>query len=442
MTIKNLRTWIALVLLSAVLAGCGGTNGDGTTTHIRLLNASPDLGAASLYTDSDQRAGNVAPDTVSGYAEFDPGTYTVKLTSSIGITLASVSQDLDKNTRYTAVAWGRSGATNLTVLTEADSDTDGMNSGWGRLRVFNGAGNEAGSLDVYLLPNSSGGTPDLSTSTPALAGTTTTVTAYSDLLAGTYRLVVTAANDPSDVRLDMPSFTLGNQQLLTLVLEPSASGVLVHALLLSHQGSLTVAKNTGARIRVIASAPNSGAVTVTYGSVTLASSVSSPQMGAYQLVTAGSDLVTATVNGTTASPVSTVSSFLPGTDYTLLVTGPSSMPKVLAVFDDNRLPTNSAKAKIRLLNGYASAIGAASLTVDSVGVGPATAAPGATDYQLIAPDSTASVSVTAGSTSLLAPVTNGTPLRAASVYTVYILDGNTASDGTTPQPLGLTRSQR
>jgi hypothetical protein len=217
--------------------------------------------------------------------------------------------------------------------------------------------------------------------------------------------------------------------------------VLVNALLLSHQGSLTPGKNPSARVRVIASvATGGGAVKAGVGGTVISGSgITSPPIGAYTLVPAGTSAVALTVNGVGIAADASVTSFAPGADYTLLVAGPAGAPVEKTITDDNRLPTNNTKAKIRLLDGFVSG-GAATLAVNSVGGPTVSSPPDASVYSQIAASSSASATVTTSTgVSLWASSTTATTTIAANgVYTVFILDGS----ATAPNPVGQLLSER
>lgn len=151
-------------------------------------------------------------------------------------------------------------------------------SGTAKLRVFNGAA-EAGALDVYVTA------PDAtladSTATVSALGTER-ISGYSEISAGTYRVRITGSGDKTDLRLDLPSVVLADQQIATLVLTTTPGGVLVHGLTLNQKSSVTAQKNSSARVRLVAGAAANGNAAATVNGVVLSAGLAkSPAVGSY-----------------------------------------------------------------------------------------------------------------------------------------------------------------
>lgn len=427
--------WLALrarafipALLCIALSACGGNDED---THLRLLNATSDVESLSLYTGSDRRVSDVHIDSLSNYASFEEGTFDVRLKNGAdGTTLASVSESLGKDNHYVAVAWGSNGAIKLKMLPEEDAEPG---SGFAHVRVFN-ATTDAGALDVYL--TSANATLDNAT---ANAGSVTSgsISGYGELSSGTYRLRVTAAGDKDDLRLDVPSITLGEKQRVSLVLRQGSGGVLIHALALVQQGGVTVARNTYARARLAAGVSNNGVVSVKIGDTSISKGMTSPGVGNYLLVPAGDQPLLVQVNGSTVSSATT--NLTAGADYTVLASGTDS---VALLSDDNRLPSNTARAKMRLVHGL-QGHESLSLTLNAVAVASDVPYGTASAWAnvLTNSDSNAILEVTSplSNTPLYTTEkTNGTSglnISAQGVYTVFMLGGNS-------EPKGILRQER
>ena len=79
---------------------------------------------------------------------------------------------------------------------------------------------------------------------------------------GTYRIRVTGAGNPSDLRLDIPQVILLNQRVATVILTPTAGGTLANGSVLIEQGSdgtgglYSATPNTNARVRLVAAVTN------------------------------------------------------------------------------------------------------------------------------------------------------------------------------------------
>ena len=261
-------------------AGCGG--GSTTSTkqgEVRLVNAAGDAGALDLYAGDARIAAGVAAGSAGGYASIDAGTPVlgVRLASS-GASLAGTgaSATIEKDKRYTVLAYASGGAVAQTVFADAEATPGGDTA---KLRVFNTASVEAGPLDAYLsatdctaLAASNAVATNLAVAKPGDYAT------FGASASGTpYRLCVTGAGDSSDLRLDLP-LALARQQVTTVVLTATAGGVLVDATVVEQQGAVTAKRNAPARLRLIADAAAHATVSATVNGVVLATAVGSPTM--------------------------------------------------------------------------------------------------------------------------------------------------------------------
>lgn len=425
---------LATLASGLVLAACGGNdNGGGGSASIRALNLTADIPSIDLYTSETKQFSALATDTVSGSVALDANTYTLNVKKAgDGTTLFTGSYSLAKDKHYTAVIWGREAALRLQTLPE-DEDTSAIDSANARIRFLN-ATIGTGSLDVYLTE----ATTALGDSQPVQSALTAgTLGGFRDVTAKSYRLRVTGSGAPQDLRLDIPSITLSSKTYNTLALTAGGSGVLVNGTLITQQGAVTSARNTQARVRMIASVNGGATVAATVGGATLAGGLRSPSVGPYTLVNAGSAVdLTVRVGGNVVSTGNR--SFVAGTDYTVLAYGPDpaggTTPTVRIFTDDNRLPTNATDMKVRLLNGV-SGSDPATLQLDLAVVASDVAAGTASNYFTLAADSSVQVDVTTLSGSGALYSTTDVNLQAQGVYTVFLLGGNTA-------PTGVIRKER
>jgi len=344
---SRLRLFPILAALSALwLSGCDSGGGSGQAS-VRLVNLSPgytslDLFANAADADTDQqRVAGVAYETVSSYTQLESGTYNVKFKrSGVTSTLLTVSnRAFADDTHHTFVAFGSAG--HFFAL-QVDDDVAPPDSGRVKVQVLNTA--EAGSLDVYLTESS----VSLDDATPVVSGVGSGVSsAVSTIDSGDYRLRVTGASASDDVRLDVPNITLDSRQVLALILTATQGGVLVEAVTLPQQGSVTKFANTKARIRG-AVGTTSGPVVMRVGGVGVLNGAVGA-VGNYTQVEAGSVPIALAVNGAAvAVPNQTL---VAGGEYTLLAWTSAGSTQTTLIGDDNRLPTASGKAKIRVING-------------------------------------------------------------------------------------------
>jgi len=423
---------LAALASTVLLAACGGGGGDGPgNTNLRAINLTTDLPSVDLFTGDARRFNALTTDTVATSLSLEANTYTLNVKKANDPqTLLSGSYTLAKDQNYTAVIWGRETALRVSTLPEdenVDSITDANNT---KIRFFN-ATTDTGAVDVFITPAST----DLGAAQPLQSSLTSgSLSGFRDTASGNFRLRVTGAGDPNDVRLDIASVTLPAKKYATLVLTAGAGGVLVNGTLIEQRGAATTLKNTSSRVRMVASVANAGNISASLGNSTLVGALRSPGVGPYTLVPAGNQALTVRVNGTVIS--SATRNFAPGADYTLLAFGAENAGQLSVLTDDNRLPSVNTRAKVRLVNGLSLAqpltmqIDFLTQTATSdiaAGNGSAyatTAAAGSNRLDITSPTAAEPLfTLTAASGANL--------LQAQAVYTVFMLGGGPVT-ATTP----------
>jgi hypothetical protein len=408
------------------LSGCNNGGGSDGRASIRLVNVSPGYTSLDLYAngaddDTDQqRVAGVAYETVSSYTQLESGTYSVKFKRSAATsTLLTVSgRAFADDTHHTFVASGSAGHF---VALQVDDDVAPPDSGRVKVQVLNVA--EAGSLDVYLTESS----VSLEDATPVVTAVAAGANSgISTIDSGDYRLRVTGASNSDDLRLDVPNITLDSKQVLALVLTATQGGVLVEAHTLPQQGSLTKFANTKARVRG-AAATTSGPVVMRVGGVGLLNGAVGV-VGNYTQVEAGSVPITLTVNGTSVAVQN--QTLVAGGEYTLLAWTNASGTQTTLIGDDNRLPTATSKAKIRVINGLSTLDVPVTLAVnfspiaEGIALGQASAfteVDNGTDYQL---------DVTNTDTAENLVSKTSVTLQSSAVYTLFMSANGATVSGT------------
>ena len=353
--------WSPVLIAASFLQGCSSDGDDDGSAHIRLLNASPGYEALDLFVTPDDedtdvlRFSGVQYGAVSEYTALDAGAYTFKYRrSGVSSTLRTLSDQLGKDAYGTYVAYGSTGRFGVLEVLENIGEPD---SGRSWLQVHNIA--EAGGLDVYLT-ESEVSLDDASPTFSALASGSSS--SGATIYSGDYRLRVTGASDPDDVRLDVALINLPSQGIASLILTATNGGVLVNALFVPQRGSVTTYTNTKARIRGAVGVAGGQAVTARIGGVTVLSNAAVGVVGGYTQIEAGSAGVSLIVGGVpTAAATQELAA---GGDYTLAIWSDANGVQTTLVSDDNRLPTTSGKAKIRLVNALSTHGAPLTLAVD------------------------------------------------------------------------------
>lgn len=414
-----------LASVALLLGGCGG-GGDGDDdkqAQIRLLNVSPGYDSLDLYvndggsssTDTVQLSA-VAYETASTYSSLKAATYTVKLKRNGNTgTLRSITGDsIGKETHNLYIAYGSTGRFGVLKVSEDQADADANKSS---VRVLNTS--EAGSLDVYLTDESVA----LDDATPQFGaiGSGASSSLFT-LDSGTYRLRVTGTGDKTDSRLDVSGIVLDSKKVFSVILTGTQGGVLVNAMLVPQQGDLSKKSNTRARVRGAVGIGNGTAVTTSIGGVSLLAGAAVGVISAkYGQVAAGSATVNLRVDGNlVAVPNQTL---VAGGDYTLLIWNDASGNRTTLISDDNRLPSTTGKAKIRLMNGLSALAVPATLAVDFSPLAEGIAPGAASGYTEI--DSGSDYQLDVSNTSTSAGLFSKSPvsLQDASIYTMFMWGG-------------------
>lgn len=437
----KLRAWLAIAAIAAsLLQACGG-NGGGGSGSVRLVNLSDDISPLDVYTyDGTTEAiltasSNVATDTAGAYSGIGATTITFNLKrTGTGTTSNTSTRTIGKDISYTLLAYSTNSVLKSVFLTENETAPSAGNA---KLRVYN-ASIEAGPLDVYVVP---AGNP---VATPTLSSLPTErVSTYTEFGAGNYNIVVTGPGDVTDVRLNLASVALAAQEIATFVVTSTPGGVLVNGHVIDQQSSVTPHHNTSARVRLVAGGASGDVAAATVNSVVLSGAQSSPSVQSpYVLVPAGALTVSATLNGSAATPNGTTplpANLAAGTDNTLLVSGVGTNGVVTLINDDNRPPLLGTNAKIRLVHGVGNLASPITLTVDFSTVANNVATNSAsTPVSIPATAANTTTELDYSSPGITPPATNCTGgfcsrqvvLRAGGVYTVFALGDGSILDGT------------
>ncbi|MBB3295817.1 hypothetical protein FHT39_004497 [Mitsuaria sp. BK045] len=413
--------WGLSVAAATLLTACGG-GGDSSTAQMRLLNASIGYAALDMSVDSTTVNSAVAYAGVGSYADVKTSATGTEIQSnSVGSTLASSTPTLAAGSHYAMIAYGSAGSLQTTLLQE---DQEAPASGKSKLLVLNLAP-DAGSMDVYV----TGADETLDTASTVAAGIAAgSGSGYVSLNSGTFRVRLTAAGSKSDVRLDIPSITLPSAGVSTLVLTGSAGGVLVNGIQLIQQGATTNFPNTTARARLVAAVGGSALVSGSVGQTALMPTSVAPTIGDYTTLTAGAADLSVYVNGQLMSFAKPT--LVAGNDYTLMVWGPAASPQLAVLTDDNRLPTSpTTTAKIRLVNGVASAATGLTLNVDYSALASNVVAGTASTAQTTPASTSALLTVTSPSSTTPVYSLSDLGIAAGYVYTVFVMGDNTAMVG-------------
>lgn len=429
---KHLRWWPALgsvLLIGAVLAGCGGNGDSSDAGSLRLINATQTHASLDLYQNSSLALSATQLDTISGYANVAVGSPALQLNDAGGSTaLMTTSTTITSGQHYTLLAYESGGTVKTAVLTE---DFSAPTSGTGQLRIYDTA-IDTGAIDVYITDPAT----DLATvSTPTTAFSAQTYAQSSSLMAyapGTYRVRVTTSGNKSQVLFDMPAVKIADQQIVTIALTPTTGGILLDGSMLSQQGAYTAARNTTARVRLAAAVSGSVPVSASAGSSVIDSFAAAPAVGTYAIVPASGALNISVNGNSVGAPASTLKA---GNDYTLLVYGSGTSATASLISDDNHLPTLATNVKMRLINGLTGTATGLTLEADFTPVASNVLQAVASAYGTVPANSSMELDVTSALSSTPIYSRTGLNVAGSSIYTLFMVGDSSA-------PQGLLRRDR
>ena len=420
-----LMNWkTAVAITAALVAACGG-GADRTKAQVRLVNASADYAQLELRVDSQLRLSQVTYGGAEGYIEVDPGKSSSTISSAGSATpLLSFTPAVSEKKYLTLLAYGPAGALRQQPV---DDNVGAPDTDRALLRVFNAA-SDAGALDVYLTATNDALSSAVPVQTAAAYGV---LGAATTVFSGTWRLRVTAAGSKTDVRLDMPALVLPSKHIATLVLTPTAGGVLVNALVLAQQGAITRQDALHARVRLAHVVTDSATLDAQVGAVDLGRALGAPSLGNYVLVPTGASTPALSLNGQAlATAAFTLAS---GRDYTLMVHGLATAARVTWLMDDNRLPSDATRTKLRLVNAMADSAAPLAMTLDASPVASNVAQAAASLHAVVDATSGNStdgkIAITASGLSTPLFTTNDQVLRANAVYSVFLIGRQAAPTG-------------
>lgn len=354
--------WAGCLAVAGLLAACGGgsSSGDG---QVRLLNmtrthTTVDLKASSGSTTTTVASG-VAQRAVSSYGGVSAGSVSLLVTDGgSSNSLVSTSPTVTKGNNYTLVAYESSGVVKTAWLAENEAQPA---SGSGYLRVVSLAG-DAGAVDVYVTAATVALGTGVSPNWTLAASSSVQSTSLTSFSPATWRIRVTGAGNPADVRMDMTGVVLASQQVVNVLLLPTSGGGLIDGAALVQQGSLATAPNQQARVRVVSGLAGGTVAVSTAAGTSVQSAAVSPNIGSYVNVSAGATTFNVSVNGAALS--SATATLAAGSDSTLLVTGTAAAPQSALINDLNNLPLSGTTDSIRLVNGMAGTTSGLSMSVD------------------------------------------------------------------------------
>ena len=418
-----------------VLAGCGGSSSG--SAPVRLVNASVGypLGLGFMVESTQATTADVAYGGNSPYENVQAGAVGVTLTVGSLSATAAQTRTINKDTRYSLVAYGAVNELRMALVTESTVVPD---AGKANVNVLN-TSVDIGAVDVYLSSTKDLSAATLIASSIQATSTSPSQSAFAGILAGTYYVTVIGANtiaQGNDVRFQTPvAITLTALQVLTIILTPGAGGILANAILLTQgtTGTTVSYLNSTARVRAVTAIPGPSISVIGATAAGVTVTVLAPSAtqqysdyfvvgtGAPPVVKVGGAAVSVVMDDATAT-TEVAGSLAAGGDYTLMVyLDGSNNPKAKIIPDDNTAPLTSSGLKFRLINLASDNQGLQlSMLVNKIGIASNVAYATASKYtEISVPQGTSSTYQVKSGAQVL--VSETTPLSLPNIFTEIVV---------------------
>ncbi len=358
-TVRNPLQFLSLLLAAFVVVSCGGGSGDDDSSTaapdqralVRLLHASPDTPNANVFINNDEVLENVPYKVGSGFLEFEPGAYDVRMEGIVPtgtetiIDVANLAlQDLQE---YTIIAVENRAAIEPLVVQNAVTR---LAAGLTRLQVVHAAP-ETPAVDIYVTPPGA----DLNASAPVGTAAFRGVLPPAEVTAGDYQIRATAANNPTNVVFDSGTIALAEAAdlLLTAVQNTGPGTAPISLVKLDGTGSEEILdQNTPANVRVIHASPDTPAVDVVANdnfSAPLVEDLTFANFTPFVSIPPGPYNIKVTgANNPGIIPIDFNATLAAGTAYSVYAIGPLATLQQLVLVDDLR--SIASEAKVRLVH--------------------------------------------------------------------------------------------
>jgi len=326
--------WLSLVAIAmtACNSGKGVTDPAVQFAMLRIVNLIPDAsGPLNVTIDGHNFVSGLNFERVTQYQQIDSGTRAIQVSVAGGASnIITTSLSFTGITNYTLIIYGPVAAATNAVISDATIDPGAGNF---NLRAINAATGVA-AVDVYVTAPGA----NLDAAAPNIAGVSlSAASAFVTLPAGNVEIRITPAST-KEVIYDSAARSLAEHSNVEAVIYTRTSGRLVGVTLLNIDSTGT-------------SSTSPSPLNVFVNQNLLLSNIPFAGASSYQKTFAGSPTLSVEATATPGAALLTLMpTFGPGTDSSILLTGPAGALQAL-VLSDNNLPPVSNRARVRLVNG-------------------------------------------------------------------------------------------
>jgi hypothetical protein len=279
---------------------------------------------------------------VTQYRQIDSGTRAIQVSVAGGASnIISTALNFTGITNYTLIIYGPVEAATDAVISDATIDPGAGNV---NLRAINAA-TGVPAVDIYVTAPGA----NLDAAAPNIAGVRlSAASAFVTLPAGNFEIRITPSST-KEVIYDSAARSLAEHSNVEAIIYTRTSGRLVGVTLLNIDSSTS--PNLLSQFKVINGSSVPSPLNIFVNQNLLLSNIPFAGASSYQKTLAGSPTLSVEATATPGAALLTLMpTFGPGTDSSILLTGPPGALKAL-VLSDNNLPPVSNRARVRLVNG-------------------------------------------------------------------------------------------
>jgi Domain of unknown function (DUF4397) len=340
--------WLALATLALTSCNTGKGVVDPAVQHatLRIANLIPDAsGPLNVTIDTNSFVSGLNFESLTQYQQIDSGTRTIQVSVAGGATnVLSTTQTFTGTVNYTLFLFGPAVEPTNFLVSDAVPDPGAGNFSIRAINVATGVA----LVDVYVTAPGA----DLNASAPVAPSVAIgTDSAFVTLPVGNYQIRVTPTGT-KEVIYDSTSQPFGEGAHVEVVVYTRTSSKLVGVTVLNMDGSgsSTTSPNLLAQFKVINGSSVASPLNVFVNSNLLLSNIPFAGASSYEKTASGTPTISIQATATPGATLLTLTPTLgPGTDSSILITGPAGALKAL-VLSDNNLPPVPNQARVRFVN--------------------------------------------------------------------------------------------
>jgi hypothetical protein len=401
---------IALLLVTAIIAGCGKNDAKNEDAEVRVLNLAPESGSLSIVIEDETTnwQSGIGYKTTTAFKNVANGTKRVRISNSGGV-IIDQNLSMQGQKKQLLVIFGGKSSLGVGFL---NNDISSSASGKAKLRLSSFAVG-LGSYDLYMTTS----TENYLTVEPKLRGVSNTT---YEIDVGTYAIRLTSPNT-KDILFELPARSFEDRKYYNLALYNEGSTELPNAFWAQQDDDTApqLLTSTVSRIRGINSQATYPTVNVNIGSARVFTNIPFGGISSFTRATSGTRSVSfsETTNGATLSTIN--DSFDGGRDYSVFLSpNPAGgLPIAFRTLDRN-FPPSAGKARVRLVN--ASSVADLGLALSFSPTTTSVASRAASDYVEVNAGDGTPVTITQGVVATPVLTLSGTDLSAGRTYTFVV----------------------